>query len=93
LAPVRAGNGKSEKTDLHHTAIGYLLQKGEEGDADTLATALTELSQALLSKVAGVAEPRQAWRMLLAHLAHSITTPKVEPLEEGGVIALVGPAG
>nr|WP_322940696.1 flagellar biosynthesis protein FlhF [Pseudomonas sp. s4] len=52
-----------------------------------------DLSQALLSKVAGVAEPRQAWRMLLAHLAHAIKTPKVEPLEEGGVIALVGPAG
>ncbi|WP_139750743.1 exodeoxyribonuclease V subunit beta [Aeromonas media] len=47
LAPVRSGNGKSEKTDLHHTAIGYLLQKGEEGDAETLATALTELAQAL----------------------------------------------
>ncbi|HEH9440879.1 TPA: exodeoxyribonuclease V subunit beta [Aeromonas sobria] len=47
LAPVRAGAGKSEKTDLHHTAIGYLLQKGEEGDAATLASALTELSQAL----------------------------------------------
>jgi exodeoxyribonuclease V beta subunit len=47
LAPVRAGAGKSEKTDLHHTAIGYLLQKGEEGDAETLATALTELAQAL----------------------------------------------
>lgn len=47
LAPVRSGNGKSEKTELHHTAIGYLLQKGEEGDAETLATALTELSQAL----------------------------------------------
>jgi flagellar biosynthesis protein FlhF len=52
-----------------------------------------ELSQALLDRVAGVAEPRQAWRMLLAHLAHAIKTPKVEPLEEGGVIALVGPAG
>ena len=52
-----------------------------------------ELSQALLSKVANVAEPRQAWRMLLAHLAHAIKAPKVEPLEEGGVIALVGPAG
>lgn len=52
-----------------------------------------DLSQALLSKVASVAEPRQAWRMLLAHLAHAIKTPKVEPLEEGGVIALVGPAG
>lgn len=52
-----------------------------------------ELSQALLDRVANVAEPRQAWRMLLAHLAHAIKTPKVEPLEEGGVIALVGPAG
>lgn len=52
-----------------------------------------ELSQALLGKVADVAEPRQAWRMLLAYLAHAIRTPKVEPLEEGGVIALVGPAG
>lgn len=47
LAPVRSGNGKSEQTDLHHTAIGYLLQKGEEGDAATLATALTELAQTL----------------------------------------------
>ncbi|MGX5836693.1 exodeoxyribonuclease V subunit beta [Aeromonas piscicola] len=53
LAPVRSGNGKSEKTDLHHTAIGYLLQKGEEGDAETLATALTELSQALPGVVVG----------------------------------------
>ncbi|MFI8609098.1 flagellar biosynthesis protein FlhF [Pseudomonas sp. NPDC077649] len=52
-----------------------------------------ELSQALLNKVADVAEPRQAWRMLLAYLAHAIKTPKIEPLEEGGVIALVGPAG
>ncbi|HHQ4457673.1 TPA: exodeoxyribonuclease V subunit beta [Aeromonas hydrophila] len=47
LAPVRSGNGKSEKTDLHQTAIGYLLQKGEEGNAETLTTALTELAQAL----------------------------------------------
>ncbi len=52
-----------------------------------------ELGRALLDKVAKVDEPRQAWRMVLAHLAHAIRTPKVEPLEEGGVIALVGPAG
>lgn len=52
-----------------------------------------ELSRTLLERVANVAEPRQAWRMLLAHLAHAIRTPKDEPLEEGGVIALVGPAG
>ncbi|MEL7558753.1 flagellar biosynthesis protein FlhF [Stutzerimonas chloritidismutans] len=52
-----------------------------------------ELSRALLEKVSTVSEPRQAWRMLLAHLAQSIKVTKVEPLEEGGVIALVGPAG
>ena len=52
-----------------------------------------DISKALLDRVGKVAEPRQAWRMLLAHLAHAIKTPQVEPLEEGGVIALVGPAG
>jgi len=52
-----------------------------------------DLSRSLLEKVTTVAEPRQAWRMLLAHLAQSIKVSKVEPLEEGGVIALVGPAG
>lgn len=31
--------------------------------------------------------------MLLAHLARMIVTPEIEPLEEGGVIAMVGPAG
>ncbi|MEO4048376.1 flagellar biosynthesis protein FlhF [Pseudomonas sp. CAU 1711] len=52
-----------------------------------------ELSKALLERVAKVADAKQAWRLLLAHLAHAIKTPAVEPLEEGGVIALVGPAG
>jgi flagellar biosynthesis protein FlhF len=52
-----------------------------------------ELARALLEKVATISEPRQAWRMLLAHLAHAIATVPTEPLEEGGVIALVGPAG
>jgi flagellar biosynthesis protein FlhF len=52
-----------------------------------------ELARALLEKVAHVDEPRQAWRMLLAHFAQSIRTLKEEPLEESGVIALVGPAG
>ncbi|WP_217474652.1 flagellar biosynthesis protein FlhF [Stutzerimonas stutzeri] len=52
-----------------------------------------DLSRALLEKVANVSEPRQAWRMLLAHLAQAIKVTKEEPLEEGGIIALVGPAG
>ncbi|TCD21169.1 flagellar biosynthesis protein FlhF [Pseudomonas sp. IC_126] len=52
-----------------------------------------DLSRGLLEKVANVSEPRQAWRMVLAHLAQAVKVTKVEPLEEGGIIALVGPAG
>ncbi|MGF0236754.1 flagellar biosynthesis protein FlhF [Rhodococcus sp. IEGM1300] len=51
------------------------------------------LSRDLLALINDIEEPRQAWRMLLAHLARMISTPEVEPLEEGGVIAMVGPAG
>jgi flagellar biosynthesis protein FlhF len=51
------------------------------------------LSRDLLALITEIQEPRQAWRMLLAHLARMIVTPEVEPLEEGGVIAMVGPAG
>jgi flagellar biosynthesis protein FlhF len=51
------------------------------------------LARDLLSQVEDIDEPRHAWRMLLAHLARMITTPETEPLEEGGVIAMVGPAG
>ncbi|WP_421192159.1 exodeoxyribonuclease V subunit beta [Aeromonas enteropelogenes] len=67
LAPVRSGNGKSEKTDLHQTAIGYLLQKGEEGDTATLATALSALAQDLPGVAVG--EP-------------SLTRPAPLPAEE-----------
>ena len=51
------------------------------------------LSRDLLAMITDIDEPRQAWRMLLAHLARMIATPEIEPLEEGGVIAMVGPAG
>jgi len=51
------------------------------------------LSRDLLDMIPDIDEPRQAWRMLLAHLARMISVPDVEPLEEGGVIAMVGPAG
>ena len=51
------------------------------------------LSRDLLAMITDIEEPRQAWRMLLAHLARMIAVPEVEPLEEGGVIAMVGPAG
>ncbi|UAW99379.1 flagellar biosynthesis protein FlhF [Halopseudomonas nanhaiensis] len=52
-----------------------------------------ELCKELLGKVADVTDVRQAWRLLLAHLAHSIPTLREELIEQGGVIALVGPTG
>ncbi|KJK05627.1 MULTISPECIES: flagellar biosynthesis protein FlhF [Pseudomonas] len=51
------------------------------------------LAHELLEQISGIEEPRHAWRMLLAHLARRIDVPEVEPIEEGGVIAMVGPAG
>lgn len=51
------------------------------------------LSRDLLQLTAEIEEPRHAWRMVLAHLARRIDVPEVEPIEQGGVIALVGPAG
>lgn len=47
----------------------------------------------VMKKVPQNMEPRQAWRMVLAVLARSVQTPKNEPVMQGGVIALVGPAG
>ena len=52
-----------------------------------------EWSQQILNTVAGITDTRQAWRMLLAHLSRAIQTPAFEPIDEDGVIALVGPAG
>jgi flagellar biosynthesis protein FlhF len=52
-----------------------------------------ELSKQLLAKVGEVQDVRQAWRLLLAHLAHSIPVLREEPIDQGGVIALVGPTG
>ena len=46
LAPLRSGPGKSLITELHLSAIGYLLQRGEAGDASLLLTGLQALQQA-----------------------------------------------
>jgi len=51
------------------------------------------IARELLDLTQEIEEPRQAWRMLLAHLARMIEVPQIEPIEEGGVIAMVGPAG
>ncbi|MBM5460599.1 flagellar biosynthesis protein FlhF [Pseudomonas sp. P66] len=51
------------------------------------------LARELLDQISSIDEPRRAWRMLLAHLARRIDVPEIEPIEDGGVIAMVGPAG
>ncbi|WP_208615263.1 exodeoxyribonuclease V subunit beta [Xenorhabdus kozodoii] len=44
VAPLIKGNrGKSGETDLHLSALGYLLQKGQKGDAELLVNSLNEL--------------------------------------------------
>ena len=52
-----------------------------------------ELSQQLLRLVDNEPNTKQAWRMLLAHLAHSLPVMRDELIERGGVVALVGPTG
>lgn len=52
-----------------------------------------DVSKQLMDKVSEETDPRRAWRIVLAHLARSLVVPEREPLEEAGVIALVGPAG
>ena len=52
-----------------------------------------DVCQGLLRQVSDVSDVRQAWRMLLAHLAHRVPVLREEPIDAGGVIALVGPTG
>lgn len=53
----------------------------------------SDVINSIMQKIPANLEPRQAWRMVLAVLARSVQTPKDEPVMQGGVIALVGPAG
>ncbi len=43
VAPIKGGRGKTEKPILHHSAMGYLIQQGEEKDAKGLLESLTDL--------------------------------------------------
>ena len=52
-----------------------------------------DIVRPILERVAHEKDQHKAWRMALAFLTHSIRTPNEEPVAEGGVIALVGPAG
>ena len=53
----------------------------------------SDVISSVMKKIPQGMEPREAWRMVLAVLAQSVQTPKNEPVMQGGVIALVGPAG
>lgn len=52
-----------------------------------------EVISKIMQKIPQDMGAQQAWRMVLAVLAGSVQTPKNEPVMQGGVIALVGPAG
>ncbi|OEE68332.1 exodeoxyribonuclease V subunit beta [Enterovibrio norvegicus FF-33] len=43
LAPLKDGRKSTGDTGLHNSALGYLIQKGEAGDADALHAAVTDL--------------------------------------------------
>ena len=79
--------------ELLEVQLGSLAWTQLQGSKPQQANLWRRLQRDLLALTAEVGEPRQAWRMLLAHLARMIATPEIEPLEEGGVIAMVGPAG
>lgn len=45
IAPLFSGNrSRTEESDLHHSAIGHLIQRGVPASADMLATLLTKLA-------------------------------------------------
>lgn len=52
-----------------------------------------EVISPIMSKIPQGSDPHEAWRMVLALLSRSVQTPKHEPVSQGGIIALVGPAG
>ena len=57
LAPVKDGQKKGSTTGLHHSAIGYLLQKGEAGDINDLIERVNSLAQTLTGDVMMVTVP------------------------------------
>ncbi|NUT75404.1 flagellar biosynthesis protein FlhF [Pseudomonas sp. C1C7] len=92
-------NGLRELLEVQLGSLAWNQLQGRRPDQANLWRRLQRiglsgpLSRDLLAMITDIEEPRQAWRMLLAHLARMIATPEIEPLEEGGVIAMVGPAG
>lgn len=45
MAPIKMGNAKKSTSDVHKSAIGYLLQNSQEGDRELLCQSLDSLAQ------------------------------------------------
>lgn len=67
IAPLVKGNRKKEgNTDLHHSALGYLVQKGEAADANQLRNQLQTLKSDATDIVMAGAPDATPWRPYLA---------------------------
>ncbi|WP_338577406.1 exodeoxyribonuclease V subunit beta [Erwinia sp. E_sp_W01_1] len=63
IAPLVKGNRKKEgSSDLHHSALGYLVQKGEAADASQLRDQLQALKSAASDIVIAGAPDTTPWR-------------------------------
>ncbi|MGE9551570.1 exodeoxyribonuclease V subunit beta [Erwinia amylovora] len=83
IAPLVKGNRKKEgASDLHHSAVGYLIQRGEAADATQLREHLLALeNDAVVVTVAGAAES-EPWQPVQAVLPE-LTSQKISrPLRD-----------
>lgn len=63
IAPLVKGNRKKEGvSDLHHSALGYLVQQGEAVDADALRQQLLSMSNGVLAVTLAEVPDARVWR-------------------------------
>ncbi|WP_158783997.1 exodeoxyribonuclease V subunit beta [Pantoea sp. BAV 3049] len=69
IAPLVKGNRKKEgASDLHHSAVGYLLQRGEAADASQLREQLLALENDAVAVTQAVAPASEPWQPVQATL-------------------------
>lgn len=79
LAPVRSGGGESDQTDLHLSAIGYLLQRGQAGDSRRLYSSLTDFAATCQGVV--ISEPSLTALTPLSEAVSQNCTPQVRQFQ------------
>ncbi|MFS2225443.1 exodeoxyribonuclease V subunit beta [Pantoea sp. B65] len=63
IAPLVKGNRKKEGgSDLHKSAVGFLLQRGEEADSEQLLTFLQQLSSEAIALTCAGTSDHRAWQ-------------------------------